>query len=385
MIESYDLEKLLKKYGIDASKIINNNENILTYGEYQNIKNVLEYLINECKISPQNIEKCPSVLYFAPQNIKENYEFLKNSEVNFSNIYTTLHILSTDPESLKETYNYVLNNYGVTYLNQTTSILSTNTDRIMQIEKIIDDKNLIISASIAIFSVEEIEKIVKVCRANNIEITSSVFRQPAEEIQKIIDICRANNINITGGVFRQSAEEIQKIINICRANNIEITGNVFRQPAEEIQKIISICRANNIGITGSVFLKPAEEIEKIIDICKDNNINITGSVFLKPAEEVQKSVDYVKNTYGSAYLTPLIISKNVSHLQEVLPYLESLGVLPYTIKSASILSLTLDEIKLRKEFIEESGASLVLENGRFNSIFGMARKKYQNLAGKKAR
>ena len=359
MIESYDLEKLLKKYGIDASKIINNNENILTYGEYQNIKNVLEYLINECKISPQNIEKCPSVLYFAPQNIKENYEFLKNSEVNFSNIYTTLHILSTDPESLKETYNYVLNNYGVTYLNQTTSILSTNTDRIMQIEKIIDDKNLIISASIAIFSVEEIEKIVKVCRANNIEITSSVFRQPAEEIQKIIDICRANNINITGGVFRQSAEEIQKIINICRANNIEITGNVFRQPAEEIQKIISICRANNIGITGSVFLKPAEE--------------------------VQKSVDYVKNTYGSAYLTPLIISKNVSHLQEVLPYLESLGVLPYTIKSASILSLTLDEIKLRKEFIEESGASLVLENGRFNSIFGMARKKYQNLAGKKAR
>jgi ferredoxin len=37
MIEAYTLESLLKKYGIDATKVINKNNNILEYGEYQDI------------------------------------------------------------------------------------------------------------------------------------------------------------------------------------------------------------------------------------------------------------------------------------------------------------------------------------------------------------
>lgn len=62
-----------------------------------------------------------------------------------------------------------------------------------------------------------------------------------------------------------------------------------------------------------------------------------------------------------------------------LPYLESLGVLPYVIKSAPILNLTLEEIKERQTFIEANNGALVLKNGRFNSIFGLSRAKYQNM------
>ena len=387
MIESYDLEKLLKSYELDANKFLIKNDNILTYGEYQNIKYVLEYLLNECKISPRNIEKCPSILYFAPQNIKENYEFLKNSEVSLNNIDTTLHILSTDPKDLKDTYNYILDNYGVTYLNQITSILNVNVNRIKKIENIIKDKNLVMSASISRLSVEEIEKVVKVCKANNIDIKGSVFYKTAEEIKDIVKVCEENGIkDIKGSVFLKTAEEIEKIIEVCKANDIkDIKGNVFMKPAEEIEKIIEVSKVNGIKITGSVFMKTAEEIEKIIEVCEENGIKITGGVFLKTAEDIQSSINYVKSTYGEAYLMPLIINKNVSHLQEVLPYLESLGVLSYVIKSASILTLTLDEIKHRKEFIEERGETLVLENGRFNSIFGMTKKKYENLSGKKVK
>ena len=131
-----------------------------------------------------------------------------------------------------------------------------------------------------------------------------------------------------------------------------------------------------------MFIKTSEEIEKIIEVCKRNNIQITGSIFLKTSEEIEKSINYIKENYGQAYLTPLIINKNVEHLKIVLPYLESLGVLPYVVKSASILTLTLDEIKERKDFVESNNDTLVLQNGRFNSVFGLSKANYKKLTNK---
>lgn len=330
MIEAYTLESLLKKYGIDATKVINKNNNILEYGEYQDIDKTLNYLVKELHINARNIEKCPSIMYKAVNNIKENYEFLITTKINTGNIETTLHILNTNPKNLKETYNYVLNNYGIEYINRITSILSTSIDRIKQIEGLFNDKSLVISAAIS----------------------------------------------------RNSMDEIKRIIKVCNKNNIPITSSVFLKTSEEIEKIIEVCRENNISITGSVFYKTAEEVEKIIEVCKKNNIPITGSIFLKATEEIEKSINYIKENYGQAYLTPLIINKNVEHLKNVLPYLESLGVLPYVVKSASILTLTLEEIKERKDFIESNNDTLVLQNGRFNSVFGLSKANYKKLTNK---
>ena len=331
MIEAYTLESLLKKYGIDATKVINKNNNILEYGEYQDIDKTLNYLVKELHINARNIEKCPSIMYKAVNNIKENYEFLITTKINTGNIETTLHILNTNPKNLKETYNYVLNNYGIEYINRITSILSTSIDRIKQIEGLFNDKSLVISAAIS----------------------------------------------------RNSMDEIKRIIKVCNKNNIPITSSVFKKTSEEIERIIKVCRENNIPITGSVFYKTAEELDKIIDVCINNNIPITGSIFLKATEEIEKSINYIKENYGQAYLTPLIINKNVEHLKNVLPYLESLGVLPYVVKSASILTLTLDEIKERKDFVESNNDTLVLQNGRFNSIFGVSRANYKKLTNNK--
>lgn len=382
MIEAYTLESLLKKYGIDATKVINKNNNILEYGEYQDIDKTLNYLVKELHISARNIEKCPSIMYMAVNNIKENYEFLITTKINTGNIETTLHILNTNPQNLKETYNYVLNNYGIEYINRITSILSTSIDRIKQIEGLFNDKSLVISAAISKNNMDEIKRIIKVCNKNNIPITSSVFKKTSEEIERIIKVCRENNIPITGSIFLKTSEDIEKIIKVCKKNNIPVTGNVFKKPAEEIENIIKVCRENNIPITGSVFIKTSEEIEKIIEVCKRNNIQITGSIFLKTSEEIEKSINYIKENYGQAYLTPLIINKNVEHLKIVLPYLESLGVLPYVVKSASILTLTLDEIKERKDFVESNNDTLVLQNGRFNSVFGLSKANYKKLTNK---
>ena len=58
---------------------------------------------------------------------------------------------------------------------------------------------------------------------------------------------------------------------------------------------------------------------------------------------------------------------------------KAIYALPTVINSASILSLKLDEIKERTEYILSTGGSIVL-NDRFNSIYGLSRKSYQERA-----
>ena len=300
MIDKYYLDKLLESYGLDAKKLVSKNNNVLDYGEYSDIKRTLDYLMIELRFGGKNIEKCPSILYRNVDAIKENWEFLKKSNITIYNIETCLHVLSTEPNELRKTYNHVINNYGLQTLNKTTSILSVPLERIKNIEDLNLTKENIISAAIS----------------------------------------------------RLEEKEIKKVINVCKDNNIEVTGSVFKQPAEEI--------------------------EKIVKVCKENNIEITGSVFIQSANSLIQSIDYIKANYGSKYLKPLIINKNVKHLERIFPYLESLGVLETVIDSASILSLKYDELVERKEYIESIGQDMVLPNGKFNSIFGLSKKNYKS-------
>ena len=457
MINESKLKEICDTYKIDYDKLVNNNENVLKNGEYYSICYVLDFLRDELNIEPRNIEKCPSILYRNIENIKSNYEFLKNEQITKYSVEGCLHILSTEPTELKRTYQYIMQNYGIRYLNARTTILRIPVDRIKnieikfpelkkknvlqaaysrrtieEIEKIIEvcKKNKIeITGSVfqrtaeeieeivnacrengieptgTVFqrTVEEIEKIIKVCQANGIELTGSVFKstpeelekiikvcktngieptgtvffRSAEEIEKIIKVCKENGIEPTGTVFSRSAEEIEKIIKVCKENGIEPTGTVFYRSAEEIEKIIKVCKENGIELTGTVFKKTSEEIKEIVKVCKENKVEITGSIFFKSAKQLQENIEYIRENYGDEYLKPLIITRNIKNLKLVLPYLQEIGVLKVLPKSASILSLTLDEITEREKFIESIGESVLNTYGtKFNSIFGLSRKKY---------
>jgi hypothetical protein len=100
-------------------------------------------------------------------------------------------------------------------------------------------------------------------------------------------------------------------------------------------------------------------------------------VFLKTAEQLKENIEYIKEEFGREYLLPLIVSKSNETLRKVLPYLQEKGYLEYLKNSASILNLTLEQIKERETFIKEKGDSIIDERGKFNSIFGLSKKKYE--------
>ena len=302
MVNREQLREICDKYGLDSKKIIKNNENVIEKADYTSICYVLDYLKDTLKITSNNIEKCPSILYLNVGAIKENWRFLNEQKIHMNDVETCLHILSTEPKQLKETYKYVSdeNRYGKKYIEQITSIL----------------------------------------------------RVPVERIQEIEERC----------------PELTK-------NNVLSAAN-SRRTIQEIEEIIKVCKENGIEATGSVFMKSAKEIEEIIKVCNENGIEITGSIFKKSPKQLKENIEFIKQNYGEEYLTPLIISKNLKNFQKILPYLQSIGVLETVKNSASILSLTLEEIQERQAFAEKIGEPIV-KNGRFNSIFGLSRKNYQ--------
>ena len=381
MVNREQLKEICDKYGLDSKKIIKNNENVIEKADYTDICYVLDYLKDTLKITSNNIEKCPSILYLNVGAIKENWRFLNEQKIHMNDVETCLHILSTEPEQLKETYKYVSdeNRYGKKYIEQITSILNVPVERIQEIEERCPEltkNNVLSAAAISRRTIQEIEEIIKVCNKNGIEVTGSVFLRSAKEIEEIIKVCKENGIEVTGNAFLRPAKEIEEIIKVCNKNGIEVTGSVFLRAAKEIEEIIKVCNENGIEVTGSVFMKSAKEIEEIIKVCKENKMEITGSIFLKKSKQLKENIEFIKQNYGEEYLTPLIISKNLKNLQKILPYLQSIGVLEIVKNSASILSLTLEEIQERQSFIERIGEPIV-KNGRFNSIFGMSRKRYQ--------
>ena len=117
MIEREILEEICEQYNIDCDSLVRTNQNILTYGEKEDIVEVLEFLKKELNIESKNVEKCPSILFFGIENIKINYKFLQEKGIERDNIETCLHILSTEMTELKRTYEYVQSNYGIEYIS----------------------------------------------------------------------------------------------------------------------------------------------------------------------------------------------------------------------------------------------------------------------------
>ena len=222
--------------------------------------------------------------------------------------------------------------------------------------------------------------------SNNIEKCPNILLIDTQEIKKtykyIIENYSIVIINEMITILRVPTDRIIEI----EKQFIEFDKKTLLQMAisrfniEEIKRIVEVCKENGIEPKGTVFFKSAEEIKKIVEVCKENGIQPTGTVFLKSAEEIKQNIMYVRNNYGIEYVTNVIVSKNYNNLTRVLPYLKENRWLDAIRKSASILSLTLEEIKERVSMIEKMSESIIITNKNgekvFNSIFGLPRRKY---------
>ena len=251
MIGEYLLEILCDKYKVSKEKIVNKNNNILSYGEFSEIDKTLNYLINTLKVNPRNIEKCPSILYRNTDEIQKNIVFLKEKTILFSNIETCLSVLSTDSKQLEETYDYVLKNYGIAAINKNTTILSCPIDIIIDIEKLELKKeyNLAISSSIS-FGYTSLENVIKIIKSDEFKAHPELFTSQTlahaklEDIQKIIksDEFKAHPELFTSTTLAKAKlEDIQELLNLSCFQNEKykrmLTSSIVSKSKSMIKKM----------------------------------------------------------------------------------------------------------------------------------------------------
>ena len=222
MIGEYTLEMLCNKYNLSKDKLIKKNRNILDYGEYKEIDETLNYLINKLRIQPENIEKCPSILYRNVNQIVNNINFLKEQKINFSEIESCLHVLSTEYKRLIETYNYVESNYGLQAINKNTSILSCPIKIILSVENLNlnRDFNLTICVSIG-FGKTTLEEIQKIIQSKEYQEHPDLFTSTTlahaklEDVQKLLSMDCWNDERyrrlLTSSVVAKSKSIISKL------------------------------------------------------------------------------------------------------------------------------------------------------------------------------
>ena len=252
MIGEHTLEILCNKYNISKEKLVDNNNNILSYGEFNEIDRTLDYLINSLKLLPSNIEKCPSILYRNTDNIKDNADFLKKQKISFSSIESCLHVLSTDPNQLIQTYNYVEGRYGIAAIKTNPSILACSIDIIDSVEKLglKREYNLAIAISIS-FGYTKLENVQKIINSAEFKDHPELFTSQTlahaklEDIQEIINSDEYKNhpeLFTSTTLAHARLEEIQKIINSDEFKDhpeLFTSTTLANAKLEDIQEIIN--------------------------------------------------------------------------------------------------------------------------------------------------
>ena len=301
MIGEYTLEMLCNKYNLSKDKLIKKNRNILDYGEYKEIDETLNYLINKLRIQPENIEKCPSILYRNVNQIVNNINFLKEQKINFSEIESCLHVLSTEYKQLIETYNYVESNYGLQAINKITSVLSCPIDIIVSVENLnlSRDFNLTICVSIE-FGATTIEEIQKLLHSKEYEehpelFTSEVLAHAKiEEIQKMLhskEYEEHPELFTSTTLAHAKIEDIQKLLSMDCWNDERykklLTSSVVAKSKSMILRVpILFNLAEEYGLTDYlntrfILVSPSQNYA-LIKYLEENNLNLVIDGKLNP-------------------------------------------------------------------------------------------------------
>ena len=337
MIGEFELTKLLEKYGLNVEKVLNINDNILTYGEYKEIDDTLNYLINELKINKAYIEKCPSILYMNVGDIKNNVKFLKEKNIKFSSVESCLHVLSTDSKQLIDTYNYVERNYGTEVINKITSVLAVPKEKIIGIENLnIPNvkKQDIISISIGRNSVDDIKKIINSKEYKEhpeLFTPTTLAYSNIEKIQVIIDSKEFEEHPelFTSQVLAQSnIEKIQAIINSkeFKEHPELFTSTVLAQ--SNIEKIQAIINSKEYKEHPELFTSEVlaqsniEKIQAIIDSkeYKEHPELFTSQVLAQSnIEKIQAIINSKEFKEHPELFTSTVLAKsNIEKIQAII-------------------------------------------------------------------
>ena len=404
MIGNYTLAMLCEKYGIDATKIVKKNNNVLDLGEYSRIDYVLDYLVNELKIDARNIEKCPSILYRNVFQIKKNVLFLKSKDISFSDIETCLHVLTTEVDELKNTYNYVLENYGLSVIERITSVLSVPVSIIKDVESLnIGFENPSDNLGIAVgieWGSTNVEEIVKIINSEEFKAHPELFTSTTlahaklEDIKAIINSEEFKNypeLFTSQTLARTKLEDIKAIIN---SEEFKTHPELFTSQTlahAKLEAIKAIINSEEFKAHPELFTSQTlahAKLEDIKAIINSEEFKAHPELFTSETlahaklEDIKKllQMDLWNNSKYANLLTSSIVAKSKQMLKKIpilIKLAENYGFEECLNTNFLLHSPSQNYALIR--YLKENDIPLTI-NGKLNSIFGyqpgVLKKKY---------
>jgi len=378
MINKFELVFLLRKYGINAGNLIDNNKNILKYGKYKNIEDILNFLISK-NIKPENIEKCPSVLLKnTVSEIEKNYNFLTGKNIKVENC---LHLLNYDIDEMNKVYNLIITRIGEQPLLAAPSILTGDSERmsgfIDALENTIGinfmqsnwacllygsdellydilklpqieynnitktyNKNILSPAIFKRNSSNEIRKILEMPHWNyekyNVSFTQSIWNRNSKQVEEILNLPfwnddKFSNI-ISPSMWLRTPNEIVEILSLSYWSNSKfdklLTKNIWHKTKEQIEQILNLPywndnRFNNL-LESNIWQKTPKQIKSILSLSYWNDDKfdklLTPSLWYKTSKQIDEilSLSYWNDERYKHLLTPSIFGKDVSQIEEIL-------------------------------------------------------------------
>lgn len=153
------IESLSQKYNIDEHILLRKGKNI----NYEKLDTTLDFLINELKLFPTNLTNCSAIIFQSKENIKKNIKFIEREKIKFTSIETCLLVLSNNPKSLINRYDYISKHYGKKIIEEKPAILNVTKKRIIGIEDLnipIKDNKDIIKIALGPNSIRHMEELL---------------------------------------------------------------------------------------------------------------------------------------------------------------------------------------------------------------------------------
>lgn len=273
----------LKKISIDYQLSFSEKEiNFISEnGNDEEVEKIIRFVLETLHYSPSSIEKCPNILCCSLSILKENVQCLQKYNLDIDSLETSLPIFLTPPEQLKETYQYIRDNYENGIITLIPSILGVKRERIIEIEEYFSHQlspQNILYASVSNHDVHEIEEILEICSLRKIPIDGIMFTQDAKKIAKIETILRRRKVPYTPISFIRTPEEVNQLIDLCEQIHMEVSPFIFYRTPKEFLEIIEICKKHQITIISEFFQRTPKELSEIIKYCEDKKIPLIGAM-----------------------------------------------------------------------------------------------------------
>ena len=333
-------------------------------------KENLDDLIEFCK--EENISLSSDIFYSNVEKIKEILEICEEKDVDFKKYF-----LRKNPKDLES----LIDDLKEEKVPLMPSMFGRSNEEILKIIRLLKNKKRPIKDANFEQKAEVLEKIIELIEKKGLALSSSIMSRNLEDIEEILRIATEKNLILNSTIFEKKPAELTELIEICERENVSLYATMYLKDNKSVKKMIKSLKDNHIKPTSLMYSKGEVYLDDRIKVCNDYGLVLNNALFRADENELELNYNYIKDNYGTEYVTSTTMTKANARVKEVFQYMASQGLLKYLPNNEAIFTLKPEDLKARIEYLKKKGLDII-EEEQFSNVLTMTKRKFKSLEKK---